>query len=424
MLAVMYIDMNSFFASVEQQNRPELRGKPVAVVPMVTDSTSCLAASYEAKAFGVKTGVKVGDAKRMCPGLILVQGSHDQYIRVHHDILKAADTVLPVHQVHSIDEFACRLMGTEREPARATELGQRMKRAIRTRVGECLTCSVGVAPNRFLAKVAADLQKPDGLTVLRAEDIPARLLHLKLIDFPGIGPRMNERLKRLGITTVEQMYAMSEADLGKAWGSVVGREWYYQIRGLPSHDPFEGEPPRRTIGHSHVLGPERRDEAPARAVAMRLLMKVGQRARHLGYTAQHLTLYVRYLDGGHEYGPRQGWGRRGWTSRAALGGVNDAPTLLRAFTDLWEKRPPGRLIQVAVTLHDLAPNLGGTPSLFEEQRRLDSLSKAVDSINKRYGADVVYPAAMQDARKAAPRRIAFGNIPSLDVPDVGSGDEG
>lgn len=423
MLRVLYVDMNSFFASVEQQLRPELRGKPVAVVPSMVDSTSCLAASYEAKAFGVKTGVKVGEAKRMCPGLILVKGSHDQYIRTHHEILAAADTVLPVHQVHSIDEFACRLLRNEQDPGTAEALARRMKRAITSRVGECLTCSVGVAPNRFLAKVAADMQKPDGLTVLTQESLPGRLLALKLIDLPGIGPRMNERLRRLGVTTVEQLYALDEAAMGRAWGSVVGREWFYQLRGLPVHDPFEGERPRRTIGHSHVLGPERRTEEGSREVALRLLMKTGQRARSLGYVAQHLTVFVRFLGGGHATGPGQGWGRSGWSARGALGGVNDADSLVRSFTALWARKPPGRPIQVAVTLHDLEAIKGGTPSLFEGQVRRDGLSSAIDAINRRYGADVVYPAAMQNARKSAPRRIAFGNIPSLDTPDVDSAAE-
>lgn len=420
MLRVLYVDMNSYFASVEQQLHPEWRGKPVAIVPSMVDSMSCLAASYEAKAFGVRTGVKVGDARRLCPGLILVQGSHDQYIRTHHEILAAADTVLPVHAVHSIDEFACRLMGDERDPARAEELGRRMKRAITGRVGECLTCSVGVAPNRFLAKVAADMQKPDGLTVVRAEELPTRLLGLKLIDLPGIGAKMNERLQRIGITTIAQLYDLDEAGLGKAWGSVVGREWYYQLRGLPGHDPFEGERPRRTIGHSHVLSPERRTDAGSREVTLRLLMKTGQRARSLGYVAKHLTLFVRFIGGGHE-GPKQGWGKSGWTARGVLGGTNDADSLVRAFTDLWAKRPPGRVIQVGVTLHDLSRASLDTPSLFDGQRRLDSLSTAIDAINRRYGSDVVYPAAMQNARKSAPRRIAFGNIPSLEVPDVESG---
>ena len=119
MLSTLYVDMNSYFASVEQQSRPELRGRPVAVVPVETDSTSCIAASYEAKAFGVRTGTNVGEARRMCPGLVLVKGRPDLYVRTHHAVIEAIDRVLPVAGVHSIDEFSCRLLGAERERARA-----------------------------------------------------------------------------------------------------------------------------------------------------------------------------------------------------------------------------------------------------------------------------------------------------------------
>ncbi|CAG1007926.1 DNA polymerase IV [Phycisphaerales bacterium] len=415
--------MNSYFASVEQQVHPDLRGKAIAVVPVESDSTSVIAASYPAKAFGIRTGTKVGDARRMCPGLILVKGRPDEYVRAHHKVLAAIDTVLPVHAVHSIDECSCRLMGTECEPVRAEELGRRIKRAILRDVGECLTSSVGIAPNRFLAKVAADMQKPDGLTVLKSEEIPEKLLGLKLIDLPGIGVKMQERLRRAGVTTIDQLYNMDEPGLGKSWGSVVGREWWYLLRGLPVHDPFDGERPRRTIGHSHVLGPESRDEHKARQVAMRLLAKVGQRARHLGYVAANMTLSLRYLGslGDRARGAGTGWSKGDaqsrWHARGALGGVNDTESLIRVFASLWAQRPPGRLLQVGVTLHDLSP-VGDTPSLFEGQQRLDRLASAMDKINRKYGADAVYPAAMHEARKSAPRRIAFGNIPDLDLPDI------
>ncbi|MDX2132747.1 MAG: DNA polymerase [Planctomycetota bacterium] len=419
MLRVLYIDMNSYFASVEQHFRPELRGKPIAVVPVEADTTSCIAASYPAKAYGVRTGTKVGDAKRMCPGLILVRGRPDLYVRVHHEVLAAIDTVLPVHAVHSIDECSCRLVEAERSPGAAEAIGHRVKRAITTRVGECLTSSVGVAPNRFLAKVAADLHKPDGLTILDDADIPARLLHLAITDLPGIGPKMRVRLDRAGVRTISDLYALDEAGLRRAWGSVVGAEWYYLLRGLPVNDPFDGPRPRRTIGHSHVLGPDSRDEHRARQVGVRLLTKVGQRARHLGYVAEWLTLSLRYLRSREDrlHAPDSGPPER-WHDRASLAGAADAEALLRAFASMWARRPPGHLLQIGVTLHDLARREAATPSLFDAARRDGRLSSAIDRINQRFGADAVYPAAMHEARKSAPRRIAFGNIPDLGLPDL------
>ncbi len=421
MLHTLYVDMNSFFASVEQQLDPRLRGRPVAVVPLKADTTAVIAASYEAKAFGVKTGVLVGDARRMCPGLVLVTGNHETYIRVHHQIRDAIDAVIPVHSVCSVDEFACRLARDERPPERAAEVARRIKRSIAVRCGAFLKCSIGIAPNRFLAKVAADMRKPDGLTIIERHELPQCLYTLNLIDLPGIGKKMLERLRSAGISSVERLCALGEAELGRAWGSVVGRHWYHRLRGQVELDETTL---RRTIGHSHVLSPERREESAARAVAVRLLTKVGQRARHLGYVGEELTLSVRYLvPRGQGSGP--GLPRPKWHGSAKLGGVNDTRTLLASFAELWDSKPKGRVFKLGITLSGLTPRGSSTGLLFEERRDPDRLSKAMDAINRRYGADVLFPASMQQARKAAPRRIAFGNIPDLEVPDInieGTGD--
>jgi DNA polymerase-4 len=414
MLHTLYVDMNSFFASVEQQLDPKLRGRPVAVVPLKADTTAVIAASYEAKAFGVKTGVLVGDARRMCPGLVLVTGNHETYIRVHHQIRDAIDAVIPVHSVCSVDEFACHLAPAERTPDRAADVARRIKRSIAARCGAFLKCSIGIAPNRFLAKVAADMRKPDGQTILQRHELPQCLYALDLIDLPGIGKRMLERLRAAGIFSIERLCALGEAELGRAWGSVVGQYWYYRLRGEVERDETTL---RRTIGHSHVLSPERREDAAARAVGVRLLTKVGQRARHLGYVGEELTLSVRYL------GPRrpsagQPHASPKWHGSVKVGGVNDTRTLLAAFAELWEAKPKGRVFKLGLTLSGLTPRGSATGLLFEERRDPDRLSKAMDAINRRYGADVLFPASMHQARKAAPRRIAFSNIPDLDVPDI------
>jgi DNA polymerase IV len=138
-LRALYIDFNSYFASVEQQERPELRGKPVAVLPVMTDSTCCIAASYEAKRFGVKTGTNVGEAKRMCPGLVCVPARHERYVEYHQALLKVIDTCIPVDEVRSIDEMACSLTGSWRQRDKAVSVARQIKQAIRREVGECLT---------------------------------------------------------------------------------------------------------------------------------------------------------------------------------------------------------------------------------------------------------------------------------------------
>mgnify|MGYP001241766274 FL=1 len=135
-LTTLYLDMNAYFASVEQQERPELRGQPVGIVAVETDTTCCIAASYEAKSFGVKTGTIVRQARQICPGLRIVIARPDVYVQYHHDIVAAVERCLPVTGVHSIDEMACRLMGEEQQPHQAVNLARQIKQSIRHHVGE------------------------------------------------------------------------------------------------------------------------------------------------------------------------------------------------------------------------------------------------------------------------------------------------
>jgi nucleotidyltransferase/DNA polymerase involved in DNA repair len=196
----LFLDLNAFFASCEQQEAPALRGKPVIVVQTLTDSAVAIAASYAAKAFGIKTGTIVNEARRLCPDVMPVQANHRLYTEYHERILAAVDTCLPVEKVMPIDEMACRLMGTERQVDVACTLALRVKRALREQVGECLTCSIGIAPNVFLGKVGSDLQKPDGLVVITHEDLPGILLGLDLQDIYGIGDDLARlRTRRLAL---------------------------------------------------------------------------------------------------------------------------------------------------------------------------------------------------------------------------------
>src|ERR1700678_1031038 len=247
----LFVDFNSYFASVEQEVRPELRGKPIAVVPMLADTTVCIAASYEAKAFGVKTGTVVADAKRMCPELVLVEARHELYVDYHHRVVEAVESCLPVTAVLSIDEMACRLMGRERPLLAALELGRRVKARIREQVGPMLASSVGLATNRYLAKVASDMEKPDGLVALPLDVLPDALRLLALRDLPGIGARTEKRLNEKGIRTMDDLLALDREHAGEIWGSVWGERLFHWLAG----EDFEmGElEHQKSISHSHVL---------------------------------------------------------------------------------------------------------------------------------------------------------------------------
>src|ERR1700761_8114987 len=178
----LFLDLNSYFASVEQQLQPGLRGRPVIVAPVGSDTTVAIAASVEAKRYGIGTGTPVWEAKRLCRELIVTPARHERSVEFHDAIVAEIWKHIPVTRVCSIDEVACRLLDNENTPEAATALARRIKAGILAKVGECLTSSVGIAPNRLLAKLASDMQKPDGLIVLHAEQLPERLYDLKLRD--------------------------------------------------------------------------------------------------------------------------------------------------------------------------------------------------------------------------------------------------
>lgn len=392
--------MNAYFASVEQQLQPALRGRPVGVVPVIAETTCCIAVSYEAKKFGVKTGTRVREARQLCPQLILAESQTEMYVRFHKEIVKTVGNVVPIEQVHSIDEMACRLTDRQQEVEHAVQLAREAKQAIRTKVGEHLRCSVGLAPNRFLAKVAAGMQKPDGLTVITLSDLPHKLYPLQLDDLPGIGRGMLARLYHYGIRSIEQLCALSESDMRRIWNSVIGARWWHLLRGA---DLPEIPTQRRTLGHSHVLAPQFRSDEKTRAVMIKLIHKAATRLRRLHYWAGRLSIWIDYLNS-----------RKSWSVWGGLGRCQDTQTMLKVFAELWEYRDrQGIPLRVGITLWKLTKGDCAGASLFVEDRQRLHLAHIVDMINLRFGSNRVYFAAMQEAHGAAPLRIAFTSIPDL-----------
>jgi DNA polymerase-4 len=389
--------LNSYFASVEQETRPELRGKPVAVVPLMADTTFCIAASYEAKAFGVKTGTRVDEAKKMCPGLLCVQARHDKYVKCHHEIVEAVESCVPVHAVVSIDEMACKLTGSQQSVEKATRLALQIKQTIRMKVGSTLRCSIGLATNRFLAKVASDMQKPDGLTVIEQKDLPDILFKLKTIDFPGIGRQMEKRLHEYEIFTARDLLSRSENDLRKVWGGVVGKRFWHLLRG----EDIEGlDTHRRTVGHSHVLPPKERTKDGAFGVAQKLVHKAATRLRRMNYWCSSLALYMKFMN------------RAKWETHINFVECQDTLTLLEALQKLWRGfRVTGKPLAVGVTLYNLVPDSLHSFAIFDEEKRT-GLAKAMDKLNAKYGKTAVHFGGMIGG--AAPTRIAFTNIPEME----------
>lgn len=400
-LHYLFIDMNAFFAAVEQQERRELRGQPVGVVPVLAETTSLIAASYEAKKFGVSTGTPVYEARRRCPDIRFIPARPELYIQTHHRIVDAVTTCLPVADVMSIDEMMCKLLGKEQEEDEAIRLARQVKIAIRKQVGDSLRCSVGLAPNRMLAKVAADMQKPDGLTIIHREELPQRLHELQLTDFPGIGKQMHQRLRRSGITSVKQLCELSVQHLSGIWGSkILGSAWWHHLRG----DDVPAKPTkRRSLGHSHVLAPQLRNAEGAKTVLLRLIHKAGARLRRIGYWTGAVSLSVSYRDAPSFHADRR------------IDRCQDTLTLIEALVPLWERRPLGPPLKIGIVLNDLSMQQETALPLFPEDRDRVALAHAMDEVNGKFGAHSVYFGGMFGAQHAAPRRIAFTNIPSLDV---------
>jgi DNA polymerase-4 len=416
----VFIDLNSYFASVEQEVRPELRGQPVAVVPMLADTTVCIAASYEAKAHGVRTGTMVGDAKSMCPGLVLVEARHEIYVDYHHRIVEAVESCLPVTAVLSIDEMACRLIGRERPLLAALALGRKIKATIREKVGPMLRSSVGIATNRYLAKVASDMEKPDGLVALPLDVLPQALRQLTLRDLPGIGARTEERLIEKGIRTMDDLLALDCEKAGALWGSVWGERLWHWLHGQ-DFDMAETDH-AKSLSHQHVLAPEMRTPEKAWAVAHKLLHKAAMRLRAGELWAGSIGLAIGFAGPNGERGPVSTFGvpKKGWKAELKLSECQDNPTLIAALTRLWASKPSGPEFNhpyfIGVHLNGLVPDRLHSLNLFEGTE--DELSRkrllaVMDQINNKYGLSTLAPATMLTAYKSAPTRIAFHSIPDL-----------
>lgn len=396
-LKALFLDLNAYFASVEQQERPELRDRPIAVVPLEADTTFVIAASYQAKRFGVKCGTMVRDAKVMCPGIEIVKARPSLYTAYHRRIVEVAGTVLPVEEVCSIDEMRFELLGKECEPENAKKIAHEMKQAVTKGVGECMTSSIGIAPNRFLAKVASDMQKPDGLTVLTADDLPHRLHDLEITDFVGINKRMKARLAASGLFTAKDLCSASKSELYRAFGGIIGERWYYALRGFElgedSHD-------RKSLSHSHVLPPDLRTEQGCKEVLLRLIQKATARLRANGLWTTEMSCSVKGFE-------------RSWKAQVRLNATQDTITLNREFLSLWESRDFIRPRSVSVWFTGLHARTEFTPSLFEEvSERTDredrqAFNHAIDRVNQKFGKNTVFVAGMERAKHAADEKIAF-----------------
>jgi len=398
---ILFLDMNSFFASIEQQVQPPLRGRPIGITPYCGNTGCIISPSREAKICGVKTGNSVGQAKSICPGIKIVEARPALYLIYHRELKKVIADSSPFYQPQSVDEFSIELSPSEQNFRRVEAASRQIKQAIRERVGDFLTCSVGAGPNKFLAKMAAEKIKPDGFFVVTLGGLKKFYADLgDLTEISGINVQMEKHLRRFNINTPLQFYEKNLAELVKILNH-WGRLWYFRLRGWEVDDYVLRT---QNIGHSHVLAPQRRQRCGAESTLKKLIFKVGYRLRKKDCCAGGVSILVKFMD------------RTVFAKSRRVGNFCDNFTLTKNVFNLlqdcqWRTKP----ILVAVSVFNLTKNLNSYQiSIFPEIEKLKKASVALDELNDKFGAETIYPASIHQAKLAAPDRIPFGQ-PRYDI---------
>ncbi|MDH3998384.1 MAG: DNA polymerase IV [Desulfuromonadales bacterium] len=382
---ILHVDMNAFFAAVEQQSNPALRGQPIAVTGSEKRSI-ILTASYEARAFGVKTGMTHYEALQCCPQLRLVSANNRLYTDISTRIMALLRDYTPLVEVSSVDEAFLDLTGSLRLFGSAERIGYLIKSRIKFRFG--ITCSVGIAPNKLLAKLASERRKPDGLTIFRAGEIPRLMESLPLQELCGIGRRLGAGLNRRGIFTCGQLQRYPLHLLRKQYG-VVGDKLLAMAQGIGSGSviPCEQSAPIKSVGHSRTLREDLSDREAITAFLLQLSDMVGLRARRGQVAGRVVTLTVRYAD------------LSGFSRQQAQGDyLNQSADIYQAALKILDQlalEQPVRLL--GVRLSQLRHAVVQLP-LLPQERKQALLTIASDSVNNRHGDFTLIPGRLLEQK--------------------------
>ena len=399
---IMYIDLNSCFATIEQQSRPMLRGRPVAISNRITPNSCIIAASYEAKARGVKVGMRRGEAQLLCPDLIFVETEPDKYIFVHQKLRDIMESYSPIVVMKSIDEGLLDLAESPKHIRQMphAELAKEIKTRLRTEIGCWMRCNIGISSNRFLAKTAAELHKPDGFDEITTENQRQVFSTLKLTDLPGINVRMQARLNAVGIFTPLQLLDADEHTLVKmVCRSIDGTKWYKRLRGIEVDDWVSDI---KSIGRQYVLEGKHLTKDEIYARIMHLSEDVGYRLRSKQLYARGVYVWAftyagQYLHRAHIY-------------KTAF---NTDQDILAAARELFADFPaPLRIIGITLYKIQTQPE----QQLCFDQSTIDSreqLCLAADNINLRFGSRTIHYADSCGTDHVK-TKIPFGSTRYLD----------
>ena len=404
----LYIDFDAFFANAEKQLRPELRGRPVGVIPLESRHTSLIARCYEAKKAGIGRGTGVEEALARCPEIALPVARHDEYVKLHHRILEVMNRHVPVTKVWSVDEMECTLIGAERQ--RGPEIARAIKADLRETIGPWVTASIGLAPNQFLAKVAAEMNKPNGFVMIRPEDLPGPLFDLELTDLPGISRGIYKRLGKAGVFSVEDLWNLQPKHARAIWRSVEGERFWAQLHGFAVSRP---ETVRRMFGHGRMLSSDWRHPEKARDCLRLLTAKAARRLRREGYLASVVSISISTPN------------KQYWRGEQRFAPARDDHTFLQAACGMFDAAVAGkgfnRLRKVSVVLAGISRAGEVSADLFEaaeargSRQRWEKVTDAVDTLNARYKKGVVSQGPRYEPPGGyAGAKIAFGRVPELE----------
>jgi DNA polymerase IV len=380
---ILCVDMDAFFASVEQRDNPALRGKPIAVTG-AGERTVITTSSYEARRFGVKTGMTVYEARRLCPQIILVTGDNKKYARICSQLEEICVRFSPDIEIYSIDEVFLDITGSHHLFEGPLTCARAIKETVKSEVG--ITCTVGIAPNVLIAKLASDLAKPDGLRWIGEDEVASVLESLPVKKLWGIGSHTEERLRSMGIRTCGELGRASATLLTRKFG-VVGERLKAMGAGTLERPLEVAATEPKSIGHSITLPKDIWKREELTNCLLRLAERVGRRARRYGYRGRKVTITVRYSD------------FKTFTRQTTLPSqTNDTGEIYRcAVTVLDGIRLKSSVRLLGVSLSSLGKEEGQL-SLFDEpgRQKKAAVAKAVDAVNDKFGEHTITFASTMD----------------------------
>ncbi len=400
---IMHIDLNSCFATVEQQANPLLRGKPIAVAAYISPNGCVVSPSIEAKKYGIKVGMRVREAKLFCRDLIILPPDPAKYRDVHVKFRHLFMDYSPLVTPKSIDEAIIDFAGTPGLKRGLVNIGIEIKQRMKKEVGEWISCNIGIATNRFLAKQAASLHKPDGLDVITHENVLDIYRSLNLIDLTGINTRYQARLNVHGIFTPTQFFdAPVELLTKQVFQSINGYYWYLRLRGWEIDAVVFG---RKSIGHMYSLKKPTNDPQQLSMLLMKLCEKVGRRLRRNQLHAKAVYVACLYRDHTHWH-----------TSRHVSSDLYTSTDIFKKLQYVLNQQPERKIIiNLAVGVFDLCPSAPTQLDLFDSEiTKRNSLSDAMDKINDKYGEFIITPALMMGMGDTIVDRVPFGSTKDIE----------